>query len=132
MIENIVSEVNSYLEEIQNFSRDMAQDATALHEYLIRLTNIMARCNQLMAEWKRVNREETVVAYQNLQVSLLSQKKNFSPSMAKDYVNAKCSESGYLYDLAERCSRLCTHTIDAIRTVISSLKSEREFAQFSQ
>ena len=130
MNEQIISEIKEYLAEIKDFSKDMGQDAQSLHEYLIRLTNIMARANELMADWKRNNRTETATAYQNLQASMKSQNVIFSPTMAKHYVDAKCSESAYVFDLAERCSRLCTHTIDAVRTVVSSLKSEREFSNY--
>jgi len=125
-----ITERKEYMNEINSFSKDMGQDAQSLHEYIIRLTNIMARANELMADWKRNNREETASAYQNLQASMKAQNTHFSPTMAKHYVDAKCKETAYVYDLAERTSRLCTHTIDAIRTVVSSLKSEREFSNY--
>lgn len=127
MIEN---ELKDYLKEIENFSKDMAQDATALHEWLIRLTQIMARANGVMAEYNKKFREEKKKEYLNLQASSHATQKYFAPSLAKDYVDSKCAETGYIYDLAERLSRLCTHAQDSIRTIISSLKSERIFSQY--
>lgn len=130
MKEQIINELKSYIETIQQFDKDSAQDADALHSYLVQLTNYMARTNLLMAEWGRKLREEKKQAYLNLKASEKSQGSYFSPSLGKDYISSVCSESGYVYDLAERTSRLCTHTIDAIRTIISSLKSERQFANY--
>lgn len=130
MKEQIINELKSYIETIQQFDKDSAQDADALHSYLVQLTNYMARANYLMAEWGMKLREEKKRAYLNLKASEKAQGSYFSPSLGKDYISSVCSESGYVYDLAERTSRLCTHTIDAIRTIISSLKSERQFANY--
>jgi len=123
-------ELISYMKVIEDFSQDMAQDASALHEYLIQLTNFMARANFCMAEYGKKFRDEKKAAYLNLMASTHATQKYFAPSLAKDYVDANCSDAGYIFDLAERLSRLCTHTIDAIRTVLSSLKSERAFANY--
>ena len=83
-----------------------------------------------MAEYHRKFREEKRLAYLNLMASSHASQKYFAPSLAKDYIDSQCSETGYIYDLAERLSRLCTHVIDAIRTIVSSLKSERAFAGY--
>lgn len=128
--EEIKIELIEYLEKIQGFDKDSAQDGNMLHAYLIELTNIMARSNYLMAEYQRKFRQDKKKAYLQLSCSSHAQEKYFAPSLAKDYVDASCDESGYMYDLAERLSRLCSHTMDAIRTIISSLKSERQFAQY--
>lgn len=126
----VISELKQYMEIIQDFDKDSAQDATALHAYLITLTNYMARANLLMAEYNKKFREEKKEAYRQLTATVIREQKYYAPSLAKDYIDSQCSESGYVYDLAERLSRLCTHTSDAIRTIISSLKSERIFSQY--
>ena len=123
-------ELISYMKTIEEFDKDSGQDAQALHAYLIQLTNFMARANFLMAEYQRKFRQEKKSAYFNLIASETATQKYFSPSIAKDFVDSQCSDSGYIFDMAERVSRLCPHTIDAIRTVISSLKSERAFAGY--
>lgn len=126
----IQDEIKGYMKEVEDFDKDAGQDAQALHSYLIRLTNFMARANFLMAEYQKKFRDEKKRAYLNLIASEHSTQKYFAPSLAKDYVDSQCGDTGYIYDLAERLSRLCSHTIDAIRTIISSLKSEREFANY--
>jgi len=127
---NPAEELTSYITIVQTFDKDAGQDGQALHSYLIHLTQMMARSNFLMAEYQRKFREEKKKAYLKLQASTMAQAKGYSPSLAKDFIDSQCSETGYIYDLAERCSRLTAHTMDAIRTIVSSLKSERSFAQY--
>jgi hypothetical protein len=131
-MKQIIEELTSYFLKVQEFDKDAAQDGEALHAYLVELTNIMSRANFLMAEWQRKFREEKKAAYLKLTASSHAQQQYWAPSLAKDFVDSQCSETGYVFDLAERVSRLTTHTIDAIRTIISSLKSERTFAQYAQ
>lgn len=128
---DVKTELEQYLKEIETFDKDSAQDGQVLHAYLITLTNYMARANYLMAEHGRQFRLEKKKAYEGLKDWSKMMGEKFAPSLAKDFIDSQCSETGYLYDLAERLSRLCSHVIDAIRTIISSLKSERQFAQYS-
>jgi hypothetical protein len=129
-MKEIIEELTGYFLKVQDFDKDSAQDGQALHAYLVELTNIMGRSNFLMAEYKRKFREEKKAAYLKLTASSHSQQQYFAPSLAKDYVDSQCSESAFIYDLAERTSRLCVHVIDAVRTIVSSLKSERSFVQY--
>lgn len=129
-MEKIILELKFYMKTIEEFDKDSAQDGSALHVYLIQLTNFGARSNLLMAEWGKKFREEKKQAYLRLAASSQTQQQYFAPSLAKDYVDSQCSESGFVYDLACRVSRSCVHTSDAIRTIISSLKSERIFSQY--
>lgn len=129
-MKEIIEELTGYFLKVQEFDKDSAQDGQVLHAYLIELTNIMSRANFLMAEYQKKFRKEKKVAYQNLAASSKAQEKYYSASLAKDYIDSQCSETGYVYDLAERVSRTCVHTCDSVRTIISSLKSERQFAQY--
>jgi hypothetical protein len=126
----IIEELTQYLHTIETFDKDSAQDGTALHGYLIQLTNYMARANYLMAEYKRENRINKKNAYHKLAKGNHSKQPYFSPMLAKDYIDSVCDNSGYHYDLAERLSRSCVHTIDVVRTIVSSLKSERQFLNY--
>src|ERR1035437_3720692 len=126
----IINELTAYLQTIQEFDKDAGQDGSALHQYLIQLTNFMARANYIMADYNRKFREEKKEAYLKLIASSNSQQKFFGISLAKDYVDSQCSETGFVYDLAERLSRLCVHTQAAVITIISSLKSERLMAKY--
>lgn len=125
----IINELKSYFELIQSFEKDTSEDVQACSAYLVELTTILARANYLMAEWNKRFREQKVEAYYKLRISSEAQQKYYAPSLAKDFIDSQCSEIGYVYDLAERLSRLCTHTLDAMRTVISALKLEREYSK---
>jgi hypothetical protein len=129
-MKEIIKELEGYFIKVQEFDKDSAQDGQALHAYLIELTNIMSRANFLMADYQRKFRQEKKLAYEKLTETVISKQRYYAPSLAKDYIDSQCNESGYVYDLAERVSRSCTHTIDAVRTIISSLKSERAFANY--
>lgn len=124
---DIKSELYEYMLEVQQFSKDMSQDGNALSEYAIRLTNIMARANYLMAEYNRQYREAKKIAYSDLKRQYENAKTKLSPSLAKDFVDAQCSEPAYCYELAERTSRLCTHTLDAVKMASMALMNERKF-----
>lgn len=126
----IEEELKDYMKQIEDFDKDNAQDASALHSYLIQISNWQARANYLMAEYQRKFRQQKTVAYYNMAANQKAQNKYFSASQGKDFIDAQCSETGYIFDLAERLSRLCTHTGDSLRTIISSLKSERVFSQY--
>lgn len=123
-------ELSKYLNVIETFDKDSTQDGQALYAYMIQLTNYMARANFIMAEYGKKNRESKKAAYQKLLANSIANEKYFSASQGKDYVDSCCSETAYVYDLAERLSRSCVHTIDALRTIISSLKSERSFTNY--
>lgn len=127
-MQEIKDELISYMKEVESFDKDAAQDGDAINAYSIRLTNIMARCNFLMAEYKRKFRMEKKAAYERLTKTVVKDQKYFAPSLAKDYIDAQCNETGYMYDLAERTSRLCTHTLDTLRTITMALMNERKFS----
>ncbi len=129
-MENDIKELMKYLLTVQEFDKDSAQDPTTLHAYLIELSNMLARSNYMMALYSKKFREEKQRAYHRLKASSEANKKYYAPSLAKDYVDSQCHESGYVYDLAERVSRLIVHTSDAIRTIVSSLKSERVMTNY--
>lgn len=128
----IIKELTEYLQIIETFDKDSAQDGQVLHEYLINITNINARASLIMADYKRLMRKQKEKNYITLANSRHAQEKYYSAILAKDYIDAQSSEIGYVFDLAERLSRCCVHTGDALRTIISSLKSERTFSQYQQ
>lgn len=129
-MQKIIDEIKGYMLIIEQFDKDAGQDADALYAYLIQLTNFMARANYLMAEYNKKFRDEKKQAYLKLTASSHAQQQYYAPSLAKDFIDSQCGESGYIYDLAERLSRLTVHTSDAIRTIISSLKSERIMSNY--
>lgn len=129
--ERIIAELTGYMEVVKDFDKDSAQDASALHAYMLHLTQIMSRSNYLMADYQKKFRQQKKAAYLKLTASSHSQQQYFAPSLAKDYIDSQCSETGYVFDMATRVSATCVHTIDAIRSILSSLKSERAFSQYA-
>ena len=120
----VVEELTQYLKTIETFDKDASQDAQALYAYLINLSNWMARAGFIMAGSKRLIRQQKELMYEKVNSLKLS------PSLAKDYLDSINSELHYTYELAERCSRCCVHTGDSLRTIISSLKNERNASHY--
>jgi hypothetical protein len=85
--------------------------------------------NQMAVAKKQFNKKKTQV-YNNLLLSNSANKEFFSPSVIKDYVNAKLEQEEYHYDITERCSRTVLHTIEALRTCISALKEEAKVSNY--
>lgn len=97
-----------------------SQSINDLIDKLGQLSVSLAFVNNQMAIAKKVWNDTKVDAYNSVDLSL-------SPSVLKDYINAKCSEHQFNYDLCERTSRSMVHAIDSLRTAISALKGEREY-----
>jgi hypothetical protein len=85
--------------------------------------------SQMAVAKKQLNKKKTQV-YNNLLLSNAANKEFFSPSVIKDYVNARLEQEEYNYDISERCSRTVLHTIEALRTCISALKEEAKVSNY--
>jgi len=108
------------------------QNINTLIERLNLLCNALPFINNQMAIAKKLLNEGKVKAYYTLITSQAANEKYYAPSLAKDFVNAQCSNEQYAYDVAERCSRTIIHLMDALRTCISALKTERETSNYYQ
>lgn len=95
------------------------------------LCKTMAFINGQMAEAKRDLNRKKIRAYELLVSSDISKAEYFAPSLAKDYIGARCEKEQYEYDLCERTSRTVVHQIDALRSIISSLKEEMKIASYA-
>jgi hypothetical protein len=109
-----------------------SQNIQSLIDRLNLLCNALPFVNGQMAIAKKKLNEAKVKAYYDLITSSSANEKYFAPSLAKDFVAAKCGNEQYVYDNAERCSRTITHLIDALRTCISALKEETRALSYSQ
>jgi hypothetical protein len=107
-----------------------SQSINFLIDKLGELSTSLAFINSQQAIAKKVLNEKKVEAYHSLLASSVANAEYFAPSLAKDYISAKCSEEQFNYDLAERCSRTITHTIDCLRTAISALKAEIQTSSY--
>lgn len=95
------------------------------------LCKTLAFVNNQMAVSKRALNKKKVEAYNTLAASSVANAEFYSPSLAKDYINAKLDQEQYEYDLCERCSRTIFHTVEALRTCISALKVEAQTSTYS-
>jgi len=108
------------------------QNINTLIERMNMLCNALPFINNQMAIAKKKLNEAKVKAYHRVIASHKAMDEKISPMLAKDYVNSLCSNEQYAYDIAERCSRTLVHLIDALRTCISALKTERETSNYYQ
>jgi len=107
------------------------QSITWYIDRLGELCKSMAFINGQMAEAKRALNKKKIAAYESLAVSSIANQEYFAPSLAKDYISAKCEKEQYEYDLSERCSRTVVHQIEALRSIISGLKEEMKIAGYA-
>lgn len=119
---NKVEQTLQDLIEGENFTH--SQSISYLIDRLGALSVSMAFVNNQMAIAKKFLNEAKVNAYARMGIT----KQNLSPMLAKDFINAQCSQQQYDYDVCERTSRTIVHTIDALRTAISALKQENQYA----
>ncbi|ASZ14533.1 hypothetical protein KTO58_01155 [Chitinophaga pendula] len=117
-------QLSAILTEIESANYTEVQNIPLLNDWLFKLMGWNAFAGQQMATAKKLLNEAKVKAYDTYVFSRAASGLQISPSMAKDYAAARCSEQEYNYDLSERCSRSCVHAIDGVRTVISALKTE--------
>lgn len=121
-----VEDCMAWLMEGEAFTH--SQSVNFLIDKMGELAVSMAFVNNQMAIAKNILNQKKVSAYNNLVASSVANETYFAPSLAKDFIAARCADEQYAYDLCERCSRSMVHTIDAIRTAISALKMEKEYA----
>jgi hypothetical protein len=95
------------------------------------LINSLAFINGQMAVAERNFNEVKAKAYE---VHIFSRQANnlpVIPSVAKDYIAAKCAQFQYEYSICERCSRTISRTIEALRSILSALKTEFQTSNFN-
>lgn len=117
--ETIICNLEIMKTTIENFN---GLDTYAMIEYLAEITSIQATATETQASCKyhllcAINDELTRQAK-------LSGNEKIPPSIKKMRADSMCAEWHYLYELATRYSANIVHTIDAVRTKISYLKSE--------
>lgn len=94
------------------------------------LCKTLAFVNGQMAVAKEKLNDRKVKAYETLIASSVANETYFAPSLAKDYISAKCKKEQYEFDICERCSRTVTHQIEALRSCLSALKVEAQTVNY--
>lgn len=128
-----IQRVKDCMEWLELTAKDYTgqQSITWYIDQLGMLCTSMAFVNGQMAEAKRDLNKKKLVAYELLVSSDISKANYFAPSLAKDYISARVEKEQYEFDLTERCSRTVVHQIDALRSIISSLKEEMKIASYA-
>ena len=123
--------LQAILSSIEGTVIDDMQTREQVSNYLIRLTGWMAYTNEQMAVTNRAHNIAKRDAYAKLQEQYNATGVTLSPSLAKDYIGSLCSKTAYGYQMAERTSRTIVHTIDAMRSVLSTMKAEMEALRYA-
>lgn len=96
------------------------------------INGYLAWSGEQMAIGKKIWNDAKEKAYRTLKTSSMANDKYYAPSLAKDYIISKCAIEGYGYDMAERLTRVLTHTAENLRTSISALKAQMQMEQYAQ
>lgn len=113
-------EIQQYLEE--PYATD---NPHACKERLVKVTQHMARSGVLLAhaEWHYSDMYNGAVMSSIKQMA----QTNMSTSTVNEYIKSLCRNYQVLKTMADRVNRSCTHTADALRSIISYAKQERQY-----
>ena len=125
------SQLQAILTSIEGKTTAELSSPSALHDYLIQLTNWLAFTGEQKARAQRAYNIAKKQAYFNLEANFRSTGHELKPMLAKDFVGAQCHDQAYDFDLADRCYSTIVHTIDAMRSVLSSLKAEMQTLHYA-
>lgn len=109
---------------------DVLQSVDDLISKMNAINTTISWAYEMMALAKKALNEAKEQAYIELNASPVSKGKLYSPSLAKDYINSKCSKENFEFDLVERLCRSCVHVSDNLRTSISAMKEMHKMEQY--
>lgn len=104
-------------------------DVSKTLDYLSEVVSLQSTATETQASAK-YHLLKAINAELDRQAKLLK-KDDISPSIKKMRADSMCADYHYIYEKCVRYSSNISHTIDAIRTKISYLKSELENARFN-
>lgn len=104
-------------------------DVAKTMDYLSEIVSLQATATETQASAK-YHLLQAINAELDRQAKLLK-KNDIAPSIKKMRADSMCAEWHYIYEKCVRYSSNISHTIDAVRTKISYLKSEMENARFN-
>jgi hypothetical protein len=118
---------------------EILQELEVINEYIMRgipdndipqmlttqsiLVTYLASTASLVAEAGKLHNQAKVKAYLALKTSSEANREYYSPSLAKDFIAARCGDEHYAYEYAQRMNSAVTHALDACRTAISAEKA---------
>ena len=104
-------------------------DVAKTLDYLSEVVSLQSTATETQASAK-YHLLQAINAELDRQAKLLK-KDDIAPSIKKMRADSMCAEWHYIYEKCVRYSSNISHTIDAVRTKISYLKSEMENARFN-
>jgi|JI9StandDraft_2_1071091.scaffolds.fasta_scaffold498113_2 hypothetical protein len=104
-------------------------DVSKTLDYLSEVVSLQSTATETQASAK-YHLLKAINAELDRQAKLLK-KDDISPSIKKMRADSMCADYHYIYEKCVRYSSNISHTIDAVRTKISYLKSEMENARFN-
>jgi hypothetical protein len=104
-------------------------DVAKTLDYLSEVVSLQSTATETQASAK-YHLLQAINAELDRQAKLLK-KDDIAPSIKKMRADSMCADYHYIYEKCVRYSSNISHTIDAIRTKISYLKSEMENARFN-
>jgi len=104
-------------------------DVAKTLDYLSEVVSLQSTATETQASAK-YHLLKAINAELDRQAKLLK-KDDISPSIKKMRADSMCADYHYIYEKCVRYSSNISHTIDAVRTKISYLKSEMENARFN-
>ena len=104
-------------------------DVSKTLDYLSEVVSLQSTATETQASAK-YHLLQAINAELDRQAKLLK-KDDISPSIKKMRADSMCADYHYIYEKCVRYSSNISHTIDAVRTKISYLKSEMENARFN-
>lgn len=125
MLPEQLSRLESIQQHIESANYQEFNNSTQnIFDEIINLVAWKSFAGHMMVDSKRELNKLKVNAYHSLIASQRSVKLEIPPSIAKDYISAKCGDQQAEYDLAERVSANLAYYIDVLRTILSTLKQE--------
>lgn len=117
-------QLQAILDTIEGTTFADVQSINLLMDWGFKLQQWMAFAGSQQAACKKALQDARRQAMVNLVASLKANGAEMPVSLQKEYVNDLCAQESYHYELAERSSRACVHSLDFVRTCISTLKTE--------
>jgi hypothetical protein len=108
------------------------QSVDILIQKLDAINSCISWAGEQMAIAKRNWNLKKVTAYHSLITSETANESYYAPSLAKDYVAARCHQEQYEYDIAERFARALVHISSNVITSISALKTMAQLNNHTQ
>jgi hypothetical protein len=108
------------------------QSVDILIQKLDAINSCISWAGEQMAVAKRNWNLKKVNAYHALIISQAANESYYSASLAKEYVNARCHQEQYEYDLCERFTRALVHISSNVITSISALKTMAQLNNHTQ